>query len=775
MIECRIDNQVVALRGANPKMPTYDASKLHSVAAWREGSEMVVEVVSTPESDRMFSFAYDLNRAVAFNDELHWTTLYVDGVELYRGVATLLGVEHEDGERYYRLRVRSGGGEWADMVAQTSLKESGVELDMALTPIDIESTWSGDCAVRFLPLRRDRYPEPTLSNAWLSYQALMPNDYHPFISVKHLIESIARRSGYTIHSQWLDSDVASKLMISGAYRQVESAAAERDMGFKAYRTYNSTATANGAGYVFGVEPQSASNVGAIVDSASADAHDAEGRIYGDAYNHGALTFENGQPLFVPKREISVAYEFHVRYITDYRIASSSKLKGFDRVRLGVGCDVELTLDNPFEDMRSKLEPNMAYKLYIFDYDPNSTYMLRDIGEVGGPVCDVVTPEGCRSVTRLLVKRSGSNIFMTYTGDWALYPGYVEPTGRRQVEFTVRTPYKSLTASAQERFYDVAFYGAEEGQQLTLCSGCSVRPLFSGNVGYGDAVCFEDVANHNLTQQQLVEAVAHMFNLCIYSYEPTRSLIIEPYDNFYDGGVVDWRQRQLSNEWSIVEGAPTQFQHTRLGYIAGDGVVMRDNNLSDKEFGTWTRANSGYGSKQGVDVRTNPLFHPTMSTTGFLRNASSAEVLTVGDRDKVEESEYVEPRVVLYHGLVKLPSGEKWSSVGNPQLYPHAAFHSASSGQTLCFEDRDGCTGLHKYYDNELRTEAERCVLRCKIRIPISDYLELFDPHSSKASVRSLFRLRVEGGESLFRLEAIEDYDYDRGVATCLFGRMLYDR
>ena len=204
-------------------------------------------------------------------------------------------------------------------------------------------------------------------------------------------------------------------------------------------------------------------------------------------------------------------------------------------------------------------------------------------------------------------------------------------------------------------------------------------------------------------------------------------------------------------------------------------MVRDNELSDSEFGVWLKSFDSYGTKQGVEVRSNPLFRPTISQTGFLNEASSAEVLTVGDRDSVDGGDYVEPRVVLYHGLRELPEGEHWGSNSDTHLYPYASFHSAASGLTLCFEDRDGCEGLHHYHLSEICERAERCELRCDIRLSLNDYFELFSPSTTLASIRSTFRLSVDGAESLFRLRAIESYDPERGVARCRFGRMLNDR
>lgn len=775
MIELKIDDMVVPLRSDKIDMPKYDAANLHSVEAWRQGSEMVVEVVSVAESDKVMGYAFDLNRGEEFNQKLHWATIVVDGYEAYRGVATLLGVEQEEGERYYRLRLRSGGSDWADSVARTPLNRSDLPLDMRLDPTDIEQSWQGDRAVRFLPLRHDSYPQPEYVTAWLRQRVLMPHDYHPFISVAHLLKSMVAATGYRIDSEWLNEDVARRLMISGAYRQIRSEAAERDMGFRAYRTYDYTAEANSAGCVFATEPKLPAHVGAIVDSVSSQAVDGEGYTFSDAYNNGALKFNDGNPVFMPTRDVSVAFEYKIRYITDFRIVSSKLLRGFSSVRLGGGCEVDIVMENTYEDMRSQLNPNLAYKLYIFDYDAECSYKIEGIGEFSAMVTDITVPRSFTGEAQLLVRRRGDESYVPYDGDWAIYRGYVEPTGRRLVEFEVRGPYRKMTASDKERFYEIMFYGAEPGQQLTLCSGCSVRPLFSGCLGYGDNVSFSDISNHGISQQQLLEALMQMFNLCIYSHEPTKTIVIEPYDNFYSGAVVDWRDRQLTNTWSIVEGAPTSSQHVRLEYCAGDGVVVRDNELCDSEFGVWLKSFGGYGTKQAVDVRSNPLFRPTLSLTGFLHEASSAEVLTVGDRDSVDSGDYVEPRVVLYHGLRQLPEGEHWGSTHNTHLYPYASFHSAASGLTLCFEDRDGCEGLHRYHLSEICERAERSELCCDIRLSLNDYFELLSPSVERQSIRSTFRLSVDGAESLFRLRAIDDYDPERGVARCRFGRMLNDR
>lgn len=159
----------------------------------------------------------------------------------------------------------------------------------------------------------------------------------------------------------------------------------------------------------------------------------------------------------------------------------------------------------------------------------------------------------------------------------------------------------------------------------------------------------------------------------------------------------------------------------------------------------------------------------MST--LVGTAPSASVLVVGDRESVEEVVYIEPRIVLYYGVQKLPVGEYWPAPYDEGSYPLAEFHSVVKGETLCFEDRDGIIGLHRYYDNELRECATCQVLTTDIYLPPEQYASLLDPNSCGANLRSRFRLNVQGSSALFRLDAIEGYDDKRYIVRCRFQRL----
>jgi hypothetical protein len=582
-------------------------------------------------------------------------------------------------------------------------------------------------------------------------------------------------SGYELKSEFFNTSHMKRLVMSGAYKSVDTSQLTSAMGFKAMRSRSVAATAGEDGRTYVWEPVMASNVGAIVDTVDPNVVGDDGTTMQGAYaNGGCFTFDDGRPVFKPKREINVAFDMHLHYTTEYKITSSRYLTGFTQLHLGNGCNVEVALHNPFIDMRDKVMGGQQYKLYIFDFDPKSSYMLSGYNIITSRVTTVSFSKEFSGSTKLWVRPIGSSDFVVYDGDWALYDGYVSDGGSREVVLDVRTPFESLSPSNPKLFNDIFFGGAYEGQQMTLHAGCSVTPVFGGTVGYGEYITFSDVANIDISQAELLEAIAHMYNLRFYSHEPTKSLYVEPYDDFFGGEEVDWRDRQVGTHEVVTERASESYQRTVLGYQPADGAAARYAEGEDGDLGTWDCHVENYAVKRSTESLLNPLFHPIASFAGASATAPSAMVLTVGDRNILAEGDNVEPRVALYYGMAELPTGEYWLSPNGGEGYPLVTFHSRQCGATLCFDDRDGCRGLHRYYDTELNERAMRQRLECDIRLQPMEYASLFMPNESGATVRSNFRLNACGQNSLFRLDSIESYDVERKIARCVFVRRLTD-
>ena len=768
----RVDGVEVPISAERIELPSFDISRLRSCEAQREGDAMMVRVKATDEAANIFGFAEHAHPSEQFNSDYHYGEVVEDGVVLFSGVVSYCSTEYVNGQTYYNVRVVSGGATWADIAATTKLKETPIQASRRVELSSICESWTDDNPVKMLPVNRDSYPEAANSGLYEIYHPKLPQDYYPFISVKALMDSILCDNGYSLKSKFLSSPFFEKLMISGAYKGVDSELAYAKMGFYALRSTSSSATADDLGMVFVSPPNQSRNLGALVDTVSPTTVDENGALCEGAYSvGGCFTFENGVPQFCPKRDIDVAFDLHLSYTTDYKLQSLKWLKGFTKLYIGSGTYIDVALPNPYINRRDSVSANVQYKLYIFNYDATASYSLTGIGEVSGRVSTVQFDSVPTGKIRLYKRNANEKFYVEYLDDWALYDGYVEETGKQRVEFTFRTPYERCSPSSPKLFNNIYFYGADKGQQLTLHSGCSITPVFGGTVGYGEQITFEDVANHDILNSDIVDAIAQMFNLCIYTHRPSKTIFIEPYDDFFNGDIVDWRVRQRDDNAQYRECVVDSFMVTQLGYQPSDGAVGYCYDGGRGEFGLWRYIVDSYATKQSVKNRLNPLFHPTASTTALVGTAPSASVLVVGDRDNINDEVYIEPRIVLYHGMKRLPNGEYWPSPFDRDNYPCVAFHSAEEGETLCFEDRDGVEGLHRYYDKELQECATRQMLTTDIYLPPEQYIALLDPNGSGANLRSRFRLNVQNTSSLFRLDAIEEYDSRRYIARCRFQRL----
>ncbi|MBR4844076.1 MAG: hypothetical protein IKV06_04105 [Alistipes sp.] len=765
-----IDGVEVPLSTTKVMLPAYDLRRIRGCEVQREGDTLKLAVKVTPSTSTLFGFANQAYPEVSFNDDYHHGELIVDGVVLFSGVVAYHSTECCDGESVYNIELRAGGATWADKAATTKLNESDIVVEHRMNLSSIAESWSGDSPVRYLPIHHDGYADIANTGLYEVYYPLLPQEYHPFISVKTLINSVIEGEGYNLRSNFMSSPLFDKLMFSGAFRSIVSEEAYATMDFKAVRSTSTTATADSLGRVDAWIPQSSRNIGAFVDTVTPSTMDENGNPCSEAFSiGGCFSFDNQRPIFRPRREISVAFDLHFDYTTEYRIKNSKWLQGFTDIYVGNGCYVDVALPNPHIDNRNSVIAGILYKLYIFDYDASASYRITDIGVVSGQISSVQFKKAPSSALKLYIKQAGSSVYTEYQGDWALYNGYVEEYGEQRVEFTLRTPYQVYSPTSPKVFNDIYFEGAEPGQMLTLHAGCSITPVFGGIVGYGDRVTFKDIANHDFSDAEIIDAVVHMFNLCIYTHRPSRSIYIEPYDDFFNGDIVDWRSRQRSDNDLYSECVVDSFMLTELGYQPADGAVgYRDD---EKEFGTWRFNVKSYATKQSVQRLINPVFSPTATYANFVGTAPSAELLTVGNRDIVTQDGVLEPRIVLYHGLKTLPEDENWPSPYSQDAYPLASFHSVEFQESLCFEDRDGVEGLHRYYDNELKECATRQLLTTDIYLPPEQYAQLFDPATIGANIRSRFKLNIEGSSSLFRLDAIESYDTKSYIARCRFQRL----
>lgn len=123
--------------------------------------------------------------------------------------------------------------------------------------------------MKFFPIRRDEYPQRNSPTDLLPAQRLLTvDDYHPFLHVATLVETIFGEAGYRIESRFMESELFRSLYMSGRIRLTRHRGPRRPHGL-----FRPAAVArNGEGRLFGrvaANPNTALNsVGNIVETAT---------------------------------------------------------------------------------------------------------------------------------------------------------------------------------------------------------------------------------------------------------------------------------------------------------------------------------------------------------------------------------------------------------------------------------------------------------------------------------------------------------------------------
>lgn len=351
MIRLRIDSVVCDLAAEQPLTLAWSGRTLTDPEAGRSGEALTFELLPTAAAEALFGAECHLYGAGRFNAALHRGELLAGGTPLASGSVRLVETRWHGTEHRYRVELRGGAHAWAEQAAKGWFRELEVAYEGRLLPTEIAAGWSDDSPVKFLPVYRDRY-EIENGDAGLRppERLLSTDDYHPFLSIRALVQALFAKAGYTVESAFMESPWFRSLYMSGAYASHDTRVRQQKMGFLARRKADRTTTANALGRVEANPFVTHNTVGNLVDAFSPQEVDETGATLTDAYSAGGcLRIEEGELCFRPLTEVSVGFEYELRYTTDYRIRSRTRLTGFDSVWLGEDADVRFELANRFED------------------------------------------------------------------------------------------------------------------------------------------------------------------------------------------------------------------------------------------------------------------------------------------------------------------------------------------------------------------------------------------------------------------------------------------
>jgi hypothetical protein len=758
----------------------------------RTGYTRSLRLPVTARNRAIFGYAEQIHARDRFNATAHTGRLEVEGAVLIEGPLYLseCAVTASGGE--YVVYIVGASKEWVREASSTSLRNTPIDWSATIDGENIAQSWVDNTPVRFLPVLRESYRADHSSGSVIpAMKILSSDDYHPFIHAATLLRAIFAQNGYAVESDFVDSEMFNSLYISGNYPTRDVSVLKANMDFLARRIETTTATANSAGRVYADPYRTNYTVGNLVDIADPSMFPGETDLDGLFTNGDCFQMEGDRVIFVPTSEVSVGFQYHLRYVTDYYMTSRRELAGFNRVYIGEQSDRVFTLTNPYPDRRSSFRHTRTYTLAVFDHSSGRQYQLRytrqnqsGTAQVSTSVVSTrfstVTVEIAVAVSNpeLYSRTSSSGSWSRYTGDWALYDGFVGETGTLDVELTLRSAPQTISPSNPKFFDDIYFGGALSGQQITVLNECWVRPVFYAQPGEGSVVEFADVAAHDVSQMDFINALRQMFNLCFQTDNRAHTVRIEPRDDFYsDTEPLDWTDRiDLSRPVVVEELGADLARQMAWSYRSGDGAVMRYNREVGGQMGRWSVAIENCAAGNGTSEWQNPMFSPSLNATESYRGAMSASLVQAGDTsvetlDRTEDLNFA-PKIVRYTGLAELPVGEVWGWPTGGSVYPHIAFHDPESGFTLCFEDRDSVQGLHTRYDHDVRVWNNSKRVTMWLNLAPVDVEELSSPTGYGADFRRLYRLDLDGEVGLYHLEEVCDYSPSAISTKCIFIKQI---
>ena len=787
MVELWIDEQRCDI-GELPTLPIdFDIARLTKVEGAREGRSVEFELPATAANNALFDSSHRLDSAARFNLDHHTAHIDKDGIRIFEGTAYLLDTTVENGApTSYTIRIKEGGAEWIESVVYGSVSDLEIPFSELLNLNTISRSWSSDSAVRFLPIYRGNYrPHYSSASALPVERVLLTDDYHPFVSIRDMVREMFAKSGYTLRSDFLDSELGRSLYISGDYAQTNNELATERCDFFARRRGDTTATADFSGRVYASTAFALHTVGPIVDTANPDATDSNGKKMSDTFCKGNSFKINsaGNICFEPIMSVRAGFLLHLEYSTEYKILSRERFCGFDTVEGLNGERVEVVLANTCQDYRNNISVDTHYRVLVFDHVENRQYQL-EATLPNGIAATIYTWSSRSSIMETPSKRihspmlyyrdSDNDEWIPYTKDWAMYSGFIEETGMIDVEMDFRLLPNDIAAGESLVLDKFWFGGADPDMQIKVKTSTSLQPYFTSVPGYNSMLEFKDIAPR-IRQVELLSALGEMFNLAFYTDRTRKELHIEPLESLYDGEQeVDWSNRINHMSGIKVADAGVDLpQNFILTYIDSDLASHNFNTENNTSLGRWHFRNPLYGTIDSTRTLGNSLFTTTLNVSDILLTAPSASILQVGDRgeENTFESTFT-PRIVCYQGLRNLPKGESWGSpYTRINQYPYAAFVDEES-INLCFENRNGIEGLHRHHLPMLLRQRDSRRITLDLHLTTAEIAHLFTADGTKPSLRTKFRFTIQGESQTFRLVEVMQWDLNSNIVRCTFEQEL---
>ena len=781
MIELYIDNQPVEITEKTTVSISASVAELTAPeSVVRKESPMRLPM--TPRNRGVMGFPEQALSTHLYNQSGHTGEIRCKGTVLLRGGIELVRCEvggTQGGAYVIRLAVEPP--QWIRDAKIRPLQDVELPFDAVLNEAWIVEGWHSDCPVKYLPVRRDREKETPIGNLSLA-------DYHPFVQVKALLDAIVAPSGYRIVSEFLNEPFFLSLYMSGNFPDKELQEAV-NMAFLAWRTGDTTATADADGRIAVLPPTSDHSFGAFVDQA--EELSPEGEKTGDSA--ACFRLIDGRPAFVPTANTVAGFEYDIRYRTPVALSEGVLNAGVTAVVVeGNRHEQQLpdmkAIFGSLTDLKNTGGPAGNYYAVAYNGSPTAVYRLMitlpsgstmNTSNTTGSPARFAIPREFRSVALLLYNGGAYNTVPA--ADWGLFSEADFPNALAlgaETRLSVTTSSRTIRQGEAVLLDQIEFECAGPGLPVTLCRDSSVKPLLHTSPEPEERIALRNIFCHTEPQIRLIQAIGHLFHLHAYTDELTKTIYMEPRYSFLKRTEdIDWSEKIDPEKPIALEEPGGDRNRTEIfRYRTGDGILDRTTPTGAAAYGAWSAVirNRFAGDKSKEFV--NPLFTASSDIRKAVSTAPSASLIAAGDRDdpqakKNGEEEYLNfpAKIVRYLGLKALPAGERWGWPSNGTSYPQAVFHSPQEDwYTLCFDDKGGQLGLKNYYQPRYDWFNGGNILTLYLHLTPSDVEAILHPNSTDRNFRGDFVFTLRGEKIRGRLAEIDGYDPAAGSTRCVF-------
>ena len=215
MIEFYIDQRAVEITPECTVTLSASLEQITNPSSIHEKS-FRMRIPMTQHNRKVMGFCEQILSPQQFNQQKHSGKIESGGSLLAYGPVKLIQCEETRfGNACYVIDLIIAPPGWITESRQKKLKEIAMEYNEIFSPALIQDSWTNGSAIRFLPVKRDKHTAYGQGQVVLS--ALSFENYHPFVQVKTLLETIIEAAGYRIESQFLNEAFFESLYMSGNY------------------------------------------------------------------------------------------------------------------------------------------------------------------------------------------------------------------------------------------------------------------------------------------------------------------------------------------------------------------------------------------------------------------------------------------------------------------------------------------------------------------------------------------------------------------------------